>query len=89
MRVVRLSITLAIPDDESADRLEQIKAAIRQAWPAVEIFDDASKPRATRTLDCRECGETFVAKRTDAIFCSATCRAKSSSRKLSLVVGTA
>jgi hypothetical protein len=72
MRFVRLVLNLAIPD-EGAD-VEQIKAALRQAWPAVDIIADDGKRVPQRFVHCRQCGRQFAAKRSDARYCSPACR---------------
>lgn len=77
MRIIRFIIELAIPDNEAPDRLEQIKTTIREAWPAMEIFDRGARPRATRSIRCQKCGLSFVAKRADAKFCTDACRVAS------------
>jgi len=80
MKFIRLVLNLAIPD-EGAD-LEQIKAALRQAWPAVDIIADSASRVPQRFVHCRQCGRQFAAKRSDARYCSPACRmAKLQSRK--------
>jgi hypothetical protein len=82
MKFVRLVLNLAIPD-EGAD-LEQIKAALRRAWPAVDIIADSGTRVPTRFVHCVQCGRQFAAKRSDARYCSPACHmARLESRKRS------
>ena len=73
MKFVRLVLTVAVPEEGD---LEQIKTALRQAWPALDIADDNTRASraAPRLLDCVKCGRQFAATRSDAIYCSAACR---------------
>lgn len=76
MKIIRLMVDVAISDD--ADELERVKAALRTAWPAIEIMAAGHRRRQPRMVECVQCGETFVSQRTDALYCSNACRTAAS-----------
>ena len=72
MRVLHLHIVLAAPDDVE---VATILARLREAWPSLELQPPGKqRRRLSRDLVCHQCGETFIATRTDALYCSAACR---------------
>jgi hypothetical protein len=76
MQIVRLIVEVAISD--GAGELERVKAALRSAWPAIEIDAATHRRRQPRMVVCVQCGETFLSKRTDARYCTNACRTAAS-----------
>ena len=48
-----------------------------------KTYDRPSRAKEPDQRQCAECGETFTAKRTDARYCSATCRQRAKRARLS------
>jgi hypothetical protein len=80
VRLVNISILVAVRDGIENDQvLAQLDAALnggQPGWGGAEISLDSKvyQRRLGSSAICQNCGITFIARRSDAMYCSAACR---------------